>query len=136
MVSSTVQATVVTSPLIQQQQHLEFAQPWFYANMTRDEAIKLLSKYETIDGVFLVRCSSRDPLSYVLSFVYNHRIMHCKIRQIEFENAVCLSLDYGKTKFYDLQQLVEFYQLNTTCLPTKLTHFLVHKSPSCFSNDP
>jgi len=141
MLTST-QTTTTTTPsnstttTATQQSHLKIAQPWFYANMTRDEAIKLLTKYETIDGVFLVRSSSRNPLSYVLSFVHNHRIMHYQIRQIEFENAVCLSLDYGNTKFYDLQQLIEFYQLNSTCLPTKLTHFLVHKPSSCASGEP
>ncbi|CAH0390033.1 unnamed protein product [Bemisia tabaci] len=42
--------------------------------------------------------------------------------------AVCFSLDNGATKFYDLLQLVEFYQLNAGCLPTRLTHYIVQSS--------
>ncbi|XP_026463215.1 transcription factor mef2A-like [Ctenocephalides felis] len=39
---------------------------------------------------------------------------------------VVYSLDGGETKFYDLQQLIEFYQLNTTsgALPVKLTNYV------------
>ncbi|KAL3242832.1 hypothetical protein MRX96_020995 [Rhipicephalus microplus] len=43
------------------------------------------------------------------------------------KDQLCYSLDNGRTKFYDLLQLVEFYQLNLSYLPTKLTHFLVHQ---------
>ncbi|RZF34031.1 hypothetical protein LSTR_LSTR017613 [Laodelphax striatellus] len=43
--------------------------------------------------------------------------------------AVCYTLDNGVTKFYDLLQLIEFYQLNAGCLPTRLTHYLV-QSPT------
>lgn len=38
------------------------------------------------------------------------------------------SLDQGFTKFYDLLQLVEFYQLNAGVLPTRLTHYVVQNS--------
>jgi len=37
---------------------------------------------------------------------------------------VCFTLDGGKTRFYDLLQLVEFYQLNAGCLPTRLTYYV------------
>lgn len=43
--------------------------------------------------------------------------------------GIFYSLDDGATKFYDLLQLVEFYQLNAGCLPTRLTHYLV-ESPT------
>ena len=35
-------------------------------------------------------------------------------------DGVVYSIDDGKTKFYDLLQLVEFYQLNSGTLPTRL----------------
>ena len=35
-------------------------------------------------------------------------------------DGVVYSIDDGKTKFYDLLQLVEFYQLNSGNLPTRL----------------
>ena len=45
--------------------------------------------------------------------------------------ATChFSLDGGKTRFYDLIQLVEFYQLNAGVLPTRLIYFISHSTPS------
>lgn len=44
-------------------------------------------------------------------------------------DTLCYSLDSGVTKFYDLLQLIEFYQLNAGCLPTRLTHYLVYNGP-------
>lgn len=49
-------------------------------------------------------------------------------------DAVCYSLDSGVTKFYDVLQLVEFYQLNAGCLPTRLTHYVV-QSPAFHNNN-
>ncbi|KFM82829.1 Growth factor receptor-bound protein 14, partial [Stegodyphus mimosarum] len=105
-------------------------QPWFYSGMSRDEATHLLTKYGTVDGVFLVRESRRNPGSFVLSYVYNHKVHHCQIFPVDEKDQLCYSLDNGRTKFYDLLQLVEFYQLNLGSLPTKLTHFLVHRPRS------
>jgi len=34
------------------------------------------------------------------------------------------SLDGGTTKFMDLMQLVDFYQLNTGALPTQLNYYV------------
>jgi len=114
----------------------DLLQPWFYLSMTREEAIKLLSKYECLDGVFLIRASRSHPFNYVLSFVHHQKVIHCQIKQIETEDTICLSLDLGITKFYNLQQLIEFYQLNDTCLPTKLTYFLVHRHNPCLLSSP
>lgn len=101
------------------------SQPWFYGQMSRDEANSYLEKYRTVDGVFLVRESQTNPSSFVLSFVFTWKVHHVQIQPFEENGQPCLSLDCGKTKFYDLLQLVEFYQLNLGALPTKLTHFLV-----------
>ena len=43
--------------------------------------------------------------------------------QVDLEGEFFFSLD-GQIKFSDLIQLVEFYQLNASGLPTKLTHFV------------
>ena len=47
-------------------------------------------------------------------------------------SAVTYSLDEGKTKFFDLLQLVEFYQLNKGTLNSKLTHYIVTNSGMYF----
>ncbi|XP_076360903.1 growth factor receptor-bound protein 14-like isoform X3 [Tachypleus tridentatus] len=103
-------------------------QPWLYSGLSREDATQLLTRYGTVDGVFLVRESRRNPGTFVLSYVYNNKIHHLQIVPVEEKTQICLSLDGGRTKFYDLLQLIEFHQLNLGCLPTKLTHFLVHQS--------
>ncbi|KAI1283838.1 Growth factor receptor-bound protein 10 [Halotydeus destructor] len=99
-------------------------QPWFYSELNREDAVRLLDKYLSVNGVFLVRNSSRNPGTHVLSFVHAGKINHMMIQRIEDD---FLSIDQGRTKFYDLQQLVEFYQLNIG-LPVKLSYFVVHSS--------
>lgn len=42
----------------------------------------------------------------------------------ERRNCWLYTLDKGVTKFYDLLQLIEFYQLNAGSLPTRLTHYV------------
>jgi len=107
-------------------------EPWFYPEMSREEANTSLSKYSSVDGVFLVRSSQRSPGTYVLSFTYRGKINHVSIQHVEADHGqtVC-TLDWGQTRFYDLNSLIEFYQLNqghgSGSLPTRLTHFLVHR---------
>lgn len=98
--------------------------PWFFANMCREEATSRLSKYVYLDGVFLVRSSKRNPDALVLSFVHRMHVMHVQIRQMECDYTCYWTLDEGKTRFYDILQLVEFHQLNYGFLPTKLRYFL------------
>ncbi|XP_076326902.1 growth factor receptor-bound protein 14-like isoform X7 [Tachypleus tridentatus] len=125
------EASIVEAVQPSVQPTLEFGvsklQPWFYSGMTREEATQLLTKYRTVNGVFLVRESNQNPGRFVLSYVFNKKTHHTEIYPIEEKNQLCYTLDGGKTKFYDLLQLVEFYQLNLGCLPTKLKHFFVHK---------
>ncbi|KAI1283839.1 Growth factor receptor-bound protein 14 [Halotydeus destructor] len=99
-------------------------QPWFYSELNREDAVRLLDKYLSVNGVFLVRNSSRNMGSHVLSFVHAGKIYHMMIQRIDDD---FLSIDQGRTKFYDLQHLVEFYQLNIG-LPVKLSYFVVNSS--------
>ncbi|XP_064456799.1 growth factor receptor-bound protein 14-like isoform X2 [Ornithodoros turicata] len=105
---------------------IEHTQPWFYSGMSRDEATQLLLRHGTVDGVFLVRHSFSKPGNFVLCYAYRGKVHHVQVIAVEEKDQLCYSLDGGRTKFYDLLQLVEFYQLNLSYLPTKLTHFLVH----------
>lgn len=103
-------------------------EPWFYPDMSREEATTSLSKYCSVDGVFLVRASQRTVGAFVLSFIASGKVNHVTIQNVDADHGqVVVSLDWGVTKFYDLKQLIEFYQLNQGSLPTRLTHFLVHK---------
>ncbi|XP_069700434.1 growth factor receptor-bound protein 14-like isoform X2 [Periplaneta americana] len=106
---------------------VHITQPWFHSGMTRDQAAQLISRHGTVDGVFLVRESRSNPGSFVLTFKCSGKVLHTQIQPVldPLRDSVCYSLDSGVTKFYDLLQLVEFYQLNAGCLPTRLTHYVV-----------
>jgi len=102
--------------------------PWFYESMSREMASSLLSKYSSINGVFLVRTSTRQSGQLVLSFTSNGKISHAQIHRIDVDSTTsCLTIDSGATRFYDLKQLIEFHQLNLSpFLGIKLTHYVVH----------
>lgn len=107
-------------------------QLWYHGALTRDEASQLLHKHNGRDGVFLVRESRSNPVAFVLSFIYRMKLYHAQIMPVKDTSqnpATChFSLDGGKTRFYDLIQLVEFYQLNAGVLPTRLIYFITHAS--------
>ncbi|XP_043242148.1 growth factor receptor-bound protein 10-like isoform X2 [Amphibalanus amphitrite] len=109
-------------------------QPWYHGNLTRDEASQLLHKHNGRDGVFLVRESRSNPVAFVLSFIFRMKLYHAQIMPVKDTSqspVTCyFSLDGGKTRFYDLIQLVEFYQLNAGVLPTRLIYFITHTAPS------
>lgn len=102
--------------------------------------------------IFLIRESGRNDGSFVLSFKSNGKIIHLPIISVcnpfiafpiscltivyfyfQFlqqndslnDGQICFTLDSGHTKFYDLLQLVEFYQLNVGNLPTRLMYYVV-----------
>ena len=84
--------------------------------------------------VFLVRDSSVAG-GFVISVTAGSKNIHSQVLpvssntfppsdssffvQLSTPDGVVYSLDDGKTKFYDLLQLVEFYQLNAGTLPTR-----------------
>ncbi|ELU15451.1 hypothetical protein CAPTEDRAFT_176380 [Capitella teleta] len=101
---------------------LHMAQPWFHSGISREEAVQIIAKHGLVDGVFLVRESLSIPNAYVLSMAHNHKVKHCQIKTLEYNNHTMVSLDGGHTKFSDLLQLVDFYQLNAGGLPCHLTY--------------
>ena len=66
----------------------------------------------------------------MISYYFGGRAYHVPIMPHVHptSSAVTYSLDEGKTKFFDLLQLVEFYQLNKGTLNSKLTHYIVTNS--------
>lgn len=113
---------------------VHITQPWFHSGMSRDQAATLVTRYGTVDGVFLVRDSRSNPGAFVLTYKCGGKVLHTQITPIldPVREAHVFSLDNGFTKFYDLLQLVEFYQLNAGVLPTRLTHYVV-QSPTGIS---
>ncbi|KAJ8394516.1 hypothetical protein AAFF_G00045260 [Aldrovandia affinis] len=97
-------------------------QPWFHSRLSRDDAQRLITQQGLIDGVFLLRDSQSNPKTFVLSLCHTQRIKHFQILPVEEEGELFFSLDDGHTRFSDLIQLVDFYQLNRGVLPGRLKH--------------
>lgn len=77
--------------------------------------------------VFLVRDSRSQKNNFVITYIFNHKVLHAQVQTVKDEQSDrhVLTIDNGRTRFYDLLQLVEFYQLNMGVLATKLTHYVV-----------
>ncbi|XP_037094974.1 growth factor receptor-bound protein 14 isoform X2 [Syngnathus acus] len=99
---------------------LHLAQPWFHGKLSRDEAQRLITQQGPIDGLFLLRDSQSNPKTYVLSLCHMQKVKHFQILPLDDAGELAYSLDDGHTRFSDLIQLVEFYQLNRGVLPCKL----------------
>ncbi|KAM3608241.1 uncharacterized protein V6R79_021665 [Siganus canaliculatus] len=101
---------------------LHLTQAWFHGKLSRDETQRLISQQGLVDGVFLLRDSQSNPKTFVLSLCHMQKIKHFQILPMDDGGEVLYSLDDGHTRFTDLIQLVEFYQLNRGVLPCKLKH--------------
>ncbi|XP_075868593.1 growth factor receptor-bound protein 10-like isoform X4 [Nelusetta ayraudi] len=101
---------------------IHIAQLWFHGRITREESHRIIHQQGQVDGLFLVRVSQSNPKAFVLTLCHHQKIKHFQILPCEEDGQIFFSLDDGATKFTDLIQLVEFYQLNRGVLPCKLRH--------------
>nr|XP_027200058.1 1-phosphatidylinositol 4,5-bisphosphate phosphodiesterase gamma-2-like [Dermatophagoides pteronyssinus] len=116
---------------------LHFDETWFHGHLPggRQQAEQLIHSIQTkIDGLFLVRDSSTFIGDYSLSFLYDGKVHHCRIKQKRFA--------YGKVKYYlietvmfeTLYYLVTYYQSNPLKSP-EMTVFLSEPVPPSISCD-
>ncbi|XP_062813604.1 growth factor receptor-bound protein 10 isoform X3 [Anolis carolinensis] len=101
------------------------AQHWFHGRISREESHRIIKQQGLVDGLFLLRDSQSNPKAFVLTLCHHQKIKHFQILPCEDDGQIFLSLDDGSTKFTDLIQLVEFYQLNRGVLPCKLKHHCI-----------
>ncbi|KAF3840039.1 hypothetical protein F7725_018756 [Dissostichus mawsoni] len=101
---------------------IHIAQLWFHGRITREESHRIIHQQGQVDGLFLLRVSQSNPKAFVLTLCHHQKIKHFQILPCEEDGQIFFSLDDGSTKFTDLIQLVEFYQLNRGVLPCKLRH--------------
>jgi len=122
--------------LTESQSQIHLAEPWFHRGLSRDVAQKILATHN-VDGAFLVRDSSVAG-GFVISYVAKGRTFHAQVLPDAGVNpstgtragsTAFYSLDEGKTRFYDLMQMVEFYTLNQGALNARLTQYIVKKPP-------
>lgn len=119
--------TNVDHLLTETQANIHKEQPWYHKGIGRDIAQRILVSH-SVDGLFLVRESSVQG-GYVISYYCGGRAYHAPVLpSTSPDDRVTFSLDDGKTKFFDLLQMVEFYQLNKATLHHKLTHYAVSNS--------
>ncbi|KAJ8415693.1 hypothetical protein AAFF_G00402500 [Aldrovandia affinis] len=97
-------------------------QLWFHGRITREESHRMVLQQGQVDGLFLLRDSQSNPKAFVLTLCHHQKIKHFQILPCEDDGQIFFSLDDGSTKFTDLIQLVEFYQLNRGVLPCRLKH--------------
>jgi len=120
-------AAAVSDKLTETQATIHKQQHWFHPSLVREQANKILQTHANTDGVFLVRESSVAG-GFVISYTFSNKLNHSQVLPVSSEEGVTYTLDEGRTKFYDLLQLVEFYQLNPGTLPTRLIHYIVSKN--------
>jgi len=101
-------------------------QPWFHQGLSRESANELLKHHQYKEGTFLIRLSNRLPGCFVLSVAHNNAVHHYPISSIRNDDGESLlTLDGGRTKFRDLIQLVNFYEVNNGgLLPTLLLNYI------------
>ncbi|XP_044309256.1 growth factor receptor-bound protein 10 isoform X1 [Varanus komodoensis] len=100
-------------------------QHWFHGRISREESHRIIKQQGLVDGLFLLRDSQSNPKAFVLTLCHHQKIKHFQILPCEDDGQIFFSLDDGNTKFTDLIQLVEFYQLNKGILPCKLKHHCI-----------
>ncbi|XP_077125473.1 growth factor receptor-bound protein 10 isoform X2 [Ranitomeya variabilis] len=100
-------------------------QPWFHGRIPREESQTIIKQQGLVDGLFLLRDSQSNPKAFVLTLCHHQKIKHFQILPCEDDGQMFFSLDDGNTKFTDLIQLVEFYQLNKGVLPCKLKYHCI-----------
>uniref|UniRef100_A0A673XY94 Growth factor receptor bound protein 10 n=1 Tax=Salmo trutta TaxID=8032 RepID=A0A673XY94_SALTR len=108
---------VIDNPLEAQSAAMEEGNAWRTLKFsTKTDFLHFLLR------LFLLRDSQSNPKAFVLTLCHHQKIKHFQILPCEEDGQIFFSLDDGSTKFTDLIQLVEFYQLNRGVLPCKLKH--------------
>ncbi|XP_029782074.1 growth factor receptor-bound protein 10 isoform X4 [Suricata suricatta] len=100
-------------------------QHWFHGRISREESHRIIKQQGLVDGLFLLRDSQSNPKAFVLTLCHHQKIKNFQILPCEDDGQIFFSLDDGNTKFSDLIQLVDFYQLNKGVLPCKLKHHCI-----------
>ncbi|XP_051709122.1 growth factor receptor-bound protein 10 isoform X2 [Oryctolagus cuniculus] len=100
-------------------------QHWFHGRISREESHRIIKQQGLVDGLFLLRDSQSNPKAFVLTLCHHQKIKNFQILPCEDDGQTFLSLDDGNTRFSDLIQLVDFYQLNKGVLPCKLKHHCI-----------
>ena len=93
------------------------AQPWFHGRISRDESEKLLKETSVQNGKYLLRESTSQLDSYVLSVCYNGSVVHYQILRNR-DGTVGIA---DGLRFPGPVELVHHHEINLDGLLTRLT---------------
>uniref|UniRef100_A0A452FM53 Growth factor receptor bound protein 10 n=1 Tax=Capra hircus TaxID=9925 RepID=A0A452FM53_CAPHI len=113
------------TPGLPQRNVIHRTQHWFHGRISREESHRIIKQQGLVDGLFLLRDSQSNPKAFVLTLCHHQKIKNFQILPCEDDGQTFFSLDDGNTKFSDLIQLVDFYQLNKGVLPCRLKHHCI-----------
>ncbi|XP_014674887.1 PREDICTED: 1-phosphatidylinositol 4,5-bisphosphate phosphodiesterase gamma-1-like [Priapulus caudatus] len=82
------------------------AQPWFHANLAKEEAQEMLSRVPR-DGAFLIRGRDAQPNLFAISFRVGRAVLHCRIRRDG--DAYVIGDGVVTATFDSLTELVQYY---------------------------
>ncbi|XP_064648635.1 growth factor receptor-bound protein 14-like [Lineus longissimus] len=95
-------------------------QLWYHGLITREETSRRMAKHGFNDGAFMVRDSQSSPGSFVISFILDRKIKHFQVLPMKVEGETFYSVDEGRTKFYDVTDLVNYYTKERGIMPVLL----------------
>ncbi|XP_061486228.1 protein-tyrosine kinase 6 [Rhineura floridana] len=101
------------------------AEPWFFGQISRSEAVHRLMSEENKTGAFLIRISEKKGAEYVLSVRDESLVRHYKILR-NAQGTFCMN---ASRSFPDLFSLIEYYK------GKGLTHGLQLLAP-CYKQEP
>lgn len=92
---------------------LHYGEPWFHGKLKggRSEAEKILLKHLDLgDGTFLVRESETHPGDYTLSFLFDGKVHHSRIKLDCLPNGIKTFRLNDLISFNTLYELIDYYQ--------------------------
>ncbi|XP_046911118.2 1-phosphatidylinositol 4,5-bisphosphate phosphodiesterase gamma-1 [Dermatophagoides farinae] len=92
---------------------LHYGEPWFHGKLKggRSEAEKILLKHLDLgDGTFLVRESETHPGDYTLSFLFDNKVHHSRIKLDCLDNEIKTFRLNNLISFNTLYELIDYYQ--------------------------
>lgn len=101
---------------------------WYHGSISRLHAERILLTSKHKRGLFLVRCSTRDQDSYILSVRDEETVLHYQINKMRnIDEGIDLYYIIWTSTFKTVQELVKYYRKKADGLCTRLKHSCVKK---------
>ncbi|KAI6649566.1 Growth factor receptor-bound protein 14-like [Oopsacas minuta] len=101
--------------------------PWFHGAITKNESAARITSVGGTDGTFLIRESTSNKGSFVLTMIYQYKFYHYIIINHGTVHNASFSIDYGP-RFPKLQELYQYYSRSSDGMPCKLSQLCINSS--------